>query len=739
MPQLSKPLFRPMLALLMLVIALPVLATVKNIEPGTAFTPLEPTSEQSMTTQQVLNNLMRGHYESKKIDNELSSHILDILLKDIDSTHSYLLASDVKEFEPYRHQLDDALKRGDMRPAFFIYNRFQQRVNERLAFLLKELDKHAADYKYDLDERLELNRENAVWAETTAELDDLWRKRLKNSILNLRNAKKENKDSIELLSKRYQNQLNRLHQATSEDAYQTFMNAVTRSFDPHTQYLSPRSTENFNINMSLSLQGIGAVLQSEDEYTKVVSLVPAGPASKADNLKPADKILGVGQGDKNIVDVIGWRLDEVVELIRGPKGSTVRLEIQPANGADGETKVISIVRDEVKLEEQAAQKNILEVNKNGKKHRIGIIDIPTFYIDFQGRMENKPDYTSTTRDVAKLISELKEEGIDGLIIDLRNNGGGSLEEAINLTGLFINMGPVVQVRSISGHVEVLPDLDPNVLYDGPLTVMVNRLSASASEIFAGAIQDYGRGLIVGSQTFGKGTVQSLRPLRSGQLKITQAKFYRISGDSTQHKGVLPDIQFPSIFDNEKIGESSLEDSMPWDSIRPTQYQYSTLISQELPTLQKLHKKRIKNNPDFLYLNKQKELIEELRQQTQISLNEKVRKTERDKNDKKRLSIENERRKAKDMPLLSSLDELDELNLEEADSDTVKTPAKESKDGKKSDKKDGDTSTDDKNTKAKDKKAEDDALLVESAHILLDYTDLHSIKTMTAQQQKKGVN
>lgn len=735
MLHLSKPLFRQMLALLMLVIALPVLATVKTIKPGTAFTPLEPTKEQSMTTQQVLNNLVRGHYESKKIDNELSSNVFDLLLKDIDSTRSYLLASDIKEFEKYRYELDDALKRGDMRPAFFIYNRFQQRVNERLAFLLNELENHAADYKYDIDERLELDRENAAWAKKTAELDDLWRKRLKNSILNLRNAKKESTDSIELLTKRYQNQLNRLHQTSSEDAYQTFMNAVTRSFDPHTQYLSPRSTENFNINMSLSLQGIGAVLQSEDEFTKVVSLVPAGPASKAGNLAPADKILGVGQGDENIVDVVGWRLDEVVELIRGPKGSTVRLEIQPVNGVDGEIKIISIVRDEVKLEEQAAQKSILEIERNGKTQKIGVIDIPTFYIDFQGRMENKPDYTSTTRDVAKLVAELKEEGIDGLVIDLRNNGGGSLEEAINLTGLFIPMGPVVQVRSTNGRVEVLPDLNPSVLYDGPLSVMVNRLSASASEIFAGAIQDYGRGIIIGSQTFGKGTVQSLRPLRSGQLKITQAKFYRISGDSTQHKGVLPDIQFPSIFDNEKIGESALDDSMPWDSIRPAQYQYSTLINQELPTLKKLHEKRIKDNPDFLYLNKQKELIEELRLQTQISLNEKIRKAERELNDNKRLNIENERRKAKGMPLISSLDELDEE--EEASQKADEEETKDKKKGKKDSKKDK-KERDEKSAKERNKKAEDDALLVESAHILLDYTQLQSVNTMTAKREKAGV-
>src|SRR5690554_2921358 len=716
----SKPMFRQLLALMMLVIALPTFATVKNIKPGTAFIALEPTKEHTMTTQQVLNTLVRGHYESKKIDDDLSSHVLDLLLKDLDSTHSYFLASDIKEFEKYRYKLDDALKRGDMRPAFFIYNRFQQRVNERLTFLLNELEKNAANYTYDTDERLELDRENAEWAKKTAELDDLWRKRLKNSILNLRNAKKENKDSIELLTKRYQNQLNRLHQTSSEDAYQTFMNAVTRSFDPHTQYLSPRSTENFNINMSLSLQGIGAVLQSEDEFTKVVSLVPAGPASKAGNLAPADKILGVGQGEENIVDVVGWRLDEVVELIRGPKGSTVRLEIQPVNGVDGEIKIISIVRDEVKLEEQAAQKNILEVEKNGKTHKIGVIDIPTFYIDFQGRMENKPDYTSTTRDVAKLVAELKEEGIDGLVIDLRNNGGGSLEEAINLTGLFIPMGPVVQVRSINGRVEVLSDLNPSVLYDGPLTVMVNRLSASASEIFAGAIQDYGRGIIIGSQTFGKGTVQSLRPLRSGQLKITQAKFYRISGDSTQHQGVIPDILFPSLFDNEKIGESALEDALPWDAIRPANYRATAEVKKALPALRQQHQQRAADNPDFLFMREQKNLIAELREQTRVSLHEKIREQERKANDEKRLQLENNRRKAKGMKLLSSVEELDA----EAEADMAAADAHAA-----------DTAEDEAETAAGDgKKAkDDDAMLTEAGHILVDYLKLNS-RSLTAQRQ-----
>jgi len=508
-----------------------------------------------------------------------------------------------------------------------------------------------------------------------------------------------------LLSKRYQNQLNRVHQSQSEDAYQTFMNAVTRAFDPHTQYFSPRNTENFNINMSLSLQGIGAVLQTEDEHTKVVRLVPAGPAAKAGNLQPADKIIGVGQAEGDIVDVIGWRLDEVVELIRGPKSTTVRLEILPANSSGTDSKIISIVRDEVKLEEQSAQKDVIEVKDGDVTHKIGVIDIPTFYIDFQGRMENKPDYKSTTRDVTVLINELKEEGIDGLIIDLRNNGGGSLEEAITLTGLFIPQGPVVQVRSTHGRVEVLPDQDPSVLYDGPITVLVNRLSASASEIFAGAIQDYGRGLIVGGQTFGKGTVQSLRPLRSGQLKITQAKFYRVSGDSTQHQGVIPDILFPSLFDKEKIGESALEEALPWDTIRPAEYSSNKGIAATLPALRKLHQTRIEHNPDFRFLREQKALITELRQQTQVSLNEKVREQERKANDDKRLKLENERRKAKGMPQLTSIDDEESDNAADA----------EKKDDKKPE--------------------EDDALLIEAGHILVDYMNIQTA-SLTAQREAK---
>lgn len=698
-------------------IALTAQASVENITPYAELKSLEATREHSLTTQQVINSLLRGHYENHALNDNLSSMILDQYLKDLDNTRSYFLESDIKEFESFRYQFDSDLNRGKLTNAFLIFNRFQQRLNERLSFVLSELQGPAKEYRYDTDEVLELDREQAPWLKTSAELDELWRKRLKNSILSLRNSGKEDQETFELLQKRYQNQLNRVHQVKAEDAYQAFMNSVTSTFDPHTQYLSPRNTENFNINMSLSLQGIGAVLQADDEYTKVVRLVPAGPADKAGNLQPADRILSVGQSKDNLTDVIGWRLDEVVDLIRGPKGSTVYLEVAPALGSS-ESKVIAIVRDEVKLEEQSAKKEILEIQEGDTTRKIGVIDIPTFYIDFQGRMENKPDYTSTTRDVLKLIQELKKDNIDGLIIDLRNNGGGSLEEAINLTGLFIGAGPVVQVRNANGQVEVLASQYPFVSYNGPLTVLVNRLSASASEIFAGAIQDYGRGLVLGNQTFGKGTVQSLRPLRSGQLKITQAKFYRISGDSTQSKGIIPDIEFPSLLDSSKIGESALDEALPWDSIKAAPYEMEQHLDKAISALKTQHLERIQTNPDFLFLKKQRQLIDQLQQQTTLSLNEKVRAEEKKANDEQRLNLENKRRQAKGLKLLNTLEELDKDNDLGVGSKTKLAQNNEAS-KKETSKKATDSTEQDKTQQDKDEKDEIDALLLESAHILLD--------------------
>ncbi|MFT6190130.1 MAG: carboxyl-terminal processing protease [Oleispira sp.] len=722
--------------------AFPTFATIPVAEIDAPFEARTYTQTQVTSSKQSLHQLLGRHYEKQRLNDDLSSKIYDLYLKSMDGTHSYFLASDVAEFEKYRLKLDDGLIRGNLDAPFAMYNRLQQRVTERLSFLLKQLPEKAKDYDFDKDELLSLDRENVEWSTSTEELDDLWRKRLKNSILNLRLADKEDDDIYELLSKRYQNQLNRTHLANEEDGFQVYMNAVTHAFDPHTAYFSPRNTENFNINMSLSLQGIGAVLQTEDEHTKVVRLVPAGPADKAGQLQTADKITGVGQGDEEIVDVIGWRLDEVVDLIRGAKGTTVRLEIIPSDANDLKTKVISIVRDEVKLEEQSAQKEIIEITQGDKVLRIGVIDIPTFYIDFQGRQEGKKDFKSTTRDVEKLVNELKEENIDGIIVDLRNNGGGSLDEALNLTDLFIDRGPVVQVRYSNGYVQVLPE-DKNqkagIVYDGPIAVLTNRLSASASEIFAGAIQDYGRGIIVGGQTFGKGTVQSVLPLEHGQLKLTQAKFYRVSGDSTQHQGVIPDILFPTLFDKEKIGESALDEALAWDTIRPAGYKAKRDFQQWLPVLRESHQSRIESNPDFIYLHNQKELMTELRQRTDITLNEKKRKQEREDNEKQRLEIENKRRKAKGMELLTELKSDDDSDKKDAKKKKEKTDA-ENKDEKDI----ADAKSDDnvsENDSSENKSSEDesdeedkepDALLMETGNILVDLMRL--TKTPTTAQK-----
>lgn len=700
---------------LLLLSAIPSSASIPHAEVDAPFEARTYTPQQVTSSKQSLHQLLGRHYQKQRLNDDLSSKIFDLYIESMDGTRSYLLKSDIAEFEQYRLKLDDGLIKGNLDAPFIMYNRLQQRITERLSFLLKQLPEKAKSYNFTKDEKLSLDRENADWSENEEELNDLWRKRLKNSILNLRLADKEDKDIYELLAKRYQNQLNRTHLATEEDGFQLYMNSVAHAFDPHTSYFSPRNTENFNINMSLSLQGIGAVLQTEDEHTKVVRLVPAGPADKAGQLQPADKITGVGQGDDEIVDVIGWRLDEVVDLIRGAKGTTVQLEIIPSDSTDMKTKVIKIVRDEVKLEEQSAQKEVIEIPQGERVLKIGVIDIPTFYIDFQGRQEGKEDFKSTTRDVERLVNELKEEKVDGIIVDLRNNGGGSLDEALSLTDLFIDRGPVVQVRYSNGYVQVLPEYKnqkEGIVYDGPLGVLTNRLSASASEIFAGAIQDYGRGIVVGGQTFGKGTVQSVLPLEHGQLKLTQAKFYRVSGDSTQHQGVIPDILFPSLFDKEKIGESALDEALAWDTIRPAGYKAQSEFQQWLPVLREKHQDRIETNPDFVYLHNQKELMTELRTRTDITLNEKQRKQEREDNEKQRLEIENKRRKAKGMELLENLQTEEELIAE------AEQAEKDKKEGKESE------------------KEEPDALLVEAGHILTDLMLLKELPSSNEQHAQK---
>ena len=623
---------------------------------------------QRSTMVELIEQLEERHYAKLQYDDDFSSQHLDAYIDTLDGGKMYFLASDLEEFEQFRTVMDDQLPKGNLDAGFFIFNRFQERLEARLEDVLAKLPETVGAMDFDVDESYQLDVEEREWATTTEELDNRWRKQLKNQVLSLKLADKPEEDLVTTLEKRYRNQLKRVQQYNNQDVFQVYANALTELYDPHTNYLSPRRSENFNINMSLSLEGIGAVLQLEDEYTKVTRLVPKGPADKQGELQPSDRIVGVGQGQKgDIEDVIGWRLDEVVELIRGPKDSTVRLEVIPAKSkATDQRKIITIVRNKVKLEEQSAQREILEIPSGDQVLKVGVIDIPAFYIDFEAMRRGDKDYKSTTRDVRKLLEELQEEGVDGIVVDLRNNGGGSLQEANELTGLFIEYGPTVQIRHSSRRVWRDGKRLKSPYYEGPLVVLVNRLSASASEIFAGAIQDYQRGIIVGDRSFGKGTVQTLIPLTEGQLKITESKFYRISGDSTQHRGVVPDVVFPTIYDPEEIGESALDHALNWDQINPVRHHRYNDLSTVLPRLTELFQVRSEKNPDFVYLEDQIALAQATRDIDELPLNEKARVALRESQEAKALAIENKRRKAKGEELLSSLDE--EESEEQAESD-----------------------------------------------------------------------
>ncbi len=634
------------------------------------FAPLAPERQQREASIHIARNLLLSHYRKQDIDKQLSAKVFDNYLDSLDNQRLYLLQSDIDEFEPYRYRLHGALKTGQLEPGFRIYNRYQARVIDRLRKQLKFLESGLNAFDFDKDEYVLTNREDTPWAKDMAELDDVWRRRVKSAALSIVLSGKSLEEARDTLTKRYTNQLKRNLQVRSEDAFQAYMNAFTTVYDPHTNYFSPRSSENFNINMSLSLEGIGAVLQSDNEYTKVVRLVPGGPAQKQGQLKPADRIVGVAQGTEEMVNVVGWRLDEVVDLIRGPKHSVVRLEVMPAESKiETDTKEIRIVRDKVKLEDQAASSELLELERDGKTRRIGVIDIPTFYADFQGMQQGDPNYKSTTRDVLKLLNSLQaEQALDGLVIDLRGNGGGSLDEANRLTGLFIQKGPTVQIRGANDRVEVMEDPDPDLVYGGPLIVLVDRLSASASEIFAGAIQDYGRGLIMGTPTFGKGTVQSVRPLNHGQLKITQAKFYRISGASTQHKGVVPDILIPDTVDRSKVGEDALEHALKWDAIEAAKYMRLGTATPVTDLLLQQHEQRFTKHPEYQILMEEIGLLEEQRKRDRVSLNKAERQAQNEAFDRAQLAIINKRRELEKLPPFKTIKEWEDFEETQTDED-----------------------------------------------------------------------
>ncbi|MDX1597898.1 MAG: carboxy terminal-processing peptidase [Marinobacter sp.] len=631
------------------------------IDRDAQYQPVIPTVEQARANILIARQLQFTHFRNLGINDSLSGDVFDAYLDYLDGQRIYLTQADIQKFSAIRTGLGSALKTGQLQPGFDIYNLVQQRMIERLNFALSLIDQGIDKLNFDTEETILLDRSEAGWEPNEEALDELWVKRVKNAVLAQRLNGSDDEAIEESLRQRYEGQLKRAYQARSEDAFQAYMNAFTGMWDPHTSYFSPRTSENFNINMSLSLEGIGAVLQADNEYTKVVRLVPGGPAAKQGQLQPADRIVSVTQEDEEKpVNVIGWRLDEVVDLIRGPRESTVTLEVIPASATDETvTKTIAIQRDKVKLEEQSASKDVIELQRGDQSYQIGVINIPTFYADFQAMQAGDPNYKSTTRDVRNLIEELKADGVDGVVMDLRNNGGGALHEANDLVGLFIDQGPTVQIRNSNNDVQVLTDGDPSVTYDGPLVVLVNRMSASASEIFAGAIQDYGRGLVVGSQTFGKGTVQAVRPLNHGQLKITQSKFYRVSGGSTQHKGVIPDIEIPSRVDKTRIGEDALDHALPWDQIEAVPHARYFDFSGVIDELRQRHEERFEASPEFRLLQQEINFLKEQREMESVSLNHDERKAHQSQIERTRLTIANARRELRGEEPFDTLEELDD--------------------------------------------------------------------------------
>lgn len=592
--------------------------------------------EEAKLIVQILNTY---HYKKIELNDSLSSVILTDYIETLDNNRSYFLKSDIEAFDKYRTKIDDLTKAGDISPAYEIYNIFRKRFNDRMDIVLDSLI--SVPFDYTVDEYYNTDRSKEPWPKDKAALNEVWRKMIKNQALSLKLNGKDSAGIRETIKKRYERFESAMHQYRDEDVFELYMNALAESFDPHTNYFSPRTSDRFKQSMSLSLEGIGARLQTETDYTKVVQVLPGGPAEKSNQLHENDRIIGVAQGkDGEMVDVIGWRIDDVVQLIKGPKGTTVRLEILPAEtGVNGPSQEIVLVRDKIKLEDMQAKAEVLPIEKDGRTYKIGVITLPSFYMDFEAYQSGDPNYTSTTRDVKKLVNELKAKGIDGLMMDLRNNGGGSLAEAIDLTGLFIKDGPVVQVRTSTNKIEVGEDEDPDIIYEGPMAVMINRFSASASEIFAGAIQDYNRGVVIGEQTFGKGTVQSMIDLGKyikapegeevGQLKLTLQKFYRVTGSSTQHLGVNPDVSLPSAFEATEFGESANKSALPWDQIRSTKYNQVNNVSPQLVLkLNDEYSRRLATNNELKELVKDTRALKENFSKTRVSLNEEVRKRER---------------------------------------------------------------------------------------------------------------
>ncbi len=596
---------------------------------------LEPQPQQVEAAHLTAEFLTRFHYKPVPLNDALSAKIMDRFIKSLDPDRLIFLKSDVDGFMADKSKIDDAIKQENLSIPFSIFNIYEKRITDRMTYARSLL---STKFDFSEQETYPLMRDKAPWPATDEESKDLWRKRVKNDWLRLKLAGKDDASIRETLEKRYQNSLERIYKYKSDDVFQMFMAAYTTSVDPHTDYFGASASAEFDISMKLSLVGIGAVLQERDDYITIRELVAGGPAQVSGKIAVGDRITGVGQDENGpMKEVVGQRLDEVVQLIRGAKGSTVRLDILPANaGPDAKHQIISLVRDKISLEKQAAQKSVLDVKDGNTTRKIGVITLPAFYEDIEARRKGDKDYRSASRDVAKLITELKEDKVDGILFDLRNNGGGSLSEAIELTGLFVGKGPVVQQRNANGKVKVESDDLPTPAWQGPLGVLINRGSASASEIFAAAIQDYGRGVIIGEPSFGKGTVQTVVNLdevahnpepKFGELKLTIAQFFRVNGGTTQLRGVTPDISLPGLFDLKTVGESSFDNALPWSEVKPAKYKRLGDIKSVLPQLQSLHDARVKDDPEFQQFVEDIAVLKTQREKTELSLNETERRNE----------------------------------------------------------------------------------------------------------------
>jgi carboxyl-terminal processing protease len=659
-----KILSRGLLLILGSLTSLTLFASVEPIQP------LEMTPRQPIISQTVTNLIEHWHYSHLQLDNSLSSAILDEYLDTLDGNRVYFLASDVASFGRYRYELDDRARSGEIEPAFDIFNVFRQRVSERVNYALSLLD---TEPDFTLDESYRWDRTDLSWPRTEEEMREIWRLRVKSDALSLILADKTWEEAADTLRKRYERMYEDIGNLDADDVFEYFMNSVAQTMDPHSNYLSAQDSEEYRIDMSLSYEGIGARLREQDDFVEVVDVIKGGPADLDGRLQPLDRITAVAEDNDEFTDVIGWRLEDVVDRIRGPKGSNIRLQVLPAGQQPGSTqKVIALTRDKVKDEEQAAKGALREITlNNGVTYRIGVITVPKFYQDFAAKTSGEADYTSTSRDVARIIRGFQAEGIDGIVMDLRKNGGGHLSEATELSGLFIDNGPIVQVRETTGELEIHPDPSDSALYGGPLAVLVDRYSASASEIFAAAIQDYQRGVIIGQQTFGKGTVQNLFNLDqviprrrgstqgAGQLTLTIGKYYRVTGESTQNRGVIPDILLPSGIPTEAVGENTRETALPWDRIEKTPFRPRPPLAGEIALLNAGQHMRAENDPNYNFLVKDFAARVASWNENTVSLNIDKRRAEQTAEDDARLARENARRAALGLEPLTSVEALND--------------------------------------------------------------------------------